>query len=32
MRESIDTDDLGDLAGVDPYALADRILNGRSAR
>jgi LAO/AO transport system kinase len=29
LRETIDTDDLGDLAGVDPYALADRILNGR---
>ncbi len=30
LRDSIDTDDLGDLAGVDPYALADRILdNGR---
>jgi LAO/AO transport system kinase len=31
MRETIDTDDLGDLAGIDPYALADRILNGRHA-
>ncbi len=29
LRETIDTEDLGDLAGVDPYALADRILNGR---
>jgi LAO/AO transport system kinase len=28
LRETIDTEDLGDLAGVDPYALADRILNG----
>ena len=32
LRECIDTDDLGDLARVDPYALADRILNGRGAR
>jgi LAO/AO transport system kinase len=28
LRATIDTDDLGDLAGIDPYALADRILNG----
>jgi LAO/AO transport system kinase len=28
LRETIDTEDLGDLAGIDPYALADRILNG----
>jgi LAO/AO transport system kinase len=32
LRDSIDAADLGELAGVDPYALADRILNGRSAR
>jgi LAO/AO transport system kinase len=31
LRECIDTEDLGDLARVDPYALADRILNGRGA-
>jgi LAO/AO transport system kinase len=31
LRETVDTNDLGDLAGIDPYALADRILNGRSA-
>jgi len=31
LRESIGGDDLGDLAEVDPYALADRILNGSSA-
>jgi LAO/AO transport system kinase len=28
LRATIDADDLGDLAGIDPYALADRILNG----
>jgi GTPase len=31
LRECIDTEDLGDLARIDPYALADRILNGRGA-
>jgi GTPase len=32
LREALGTGDLGDLAAVDPYALADRILNGRSPR
>lgn len=31
LRQTVDVADLGELAGVDPYALADRILNGRPA-